>query len=229
MSSRLIRTRDATADIAYRVLFSSTAGGTQVATVRRVEGEGAAGASDSGQTIIDLAPVSTKQEARVTQAGEYRFFAGWRSDPYFFDTERALNNFQFTGHDFFAEKNVCSIVLEVPNTALESNVVGLWHWSTREGTRPSKAVLSPHTTPFDRSLQKQVKALGLRLVHSGASAADAPKLARGLLYRIVGAQAVTLGYIDVFRVLAMAASMMLLLSFIVRKNDPKASGRAPVG
>ena len=24
-------------------------------------------------------------EARVTEAGDHRFFAGWRSDPFFFD------------------------------------------------------------------------------------------------------------------------------------------------
>lgn len=90
-------------------------------------------------------------------------------------------------------------------------------------------VLSQHTTPFDRSLQNQVKALSLRLVHSGASAADAPKLARGLLYRVMGAQAVTLAYIDVFIVLAIAASTMFVLSFIVRKNDPKASAGVAVG
>jgi hypothetical protein len=141
---------DAVADIAYRVRFSSSADGTQIATLRRVEGEEAAGVGDSGQTIIDLAPVSTEQEARVTEGGEYRFFAGWRSDPYFFDTEGALNNFQFTGHDFFAEKNVCSIVLEVPNSALGSNVLGLWHrtldgtggtWVQADrGARPSQVV-----------------------------------------------------------------------------------------
>ena len=141
---------DAIADIAYRVRFSSSADGTQTATLRRVEGKEAAGVGDSGQTIIDLAPVSTEPEARVTEGGEYRFFAGWRSDPYFFDTEGALNNFQFTGHDFFAEKNVCSIVLEVPNSALGSNVLGLWHrtldgtggtWVQADrGARPSQAV-----------------------------------------------------------------------------------------
>jgi uncharacterized protein DUF4331 len=141
---------DAVADIAYRVCFSSSGEGTQIATVRRVEGVEAAGASDSGQTIIDLAPVSTEREARVTEAGEYRFFAGWRSDPFFFDTEGALNKFQFTGHDFFAEKNVCSIVLEVPNTALGPNVLGLWHrtldgtggtWVQADrGARPSQSI-----------------------------------------------------------------------------------------
>ena len=34
----------------------------------------------------------------------------------------------------------------------------------------------------------------------------------------------TLAYIDTFMVLAIAASIMFLLSFIVRKNDPKAGG-----
>jgi MFS transporter, DHA2 family, multidrug resistance protein len=92
-----------------------------------------------------------------------------------------------------------------------------------------QVVLSQHTTPFDRALQNQVKALSLQLVHSGASVADAPKLAYGLLYRFVGRQAVTLAYIDVFIVLAIAASIMFLLSFIVRKNDPKASGGVAVG
>ena len=58
------------------------------------------------------------RDARVTEAGDYRFFAGWRSDPFFFDTLGALNNLQFTGDDFFADKDVCSIVLEVPNSAL---------------------------------------------------------------------------------------------------------------
>jgi hypothetical protein len=62
----------------------------------------------------------------VTHADDYRFFAGWRSDPFFFDTRGAINNFQFTGEDFFAERDVCSIVLEAPNSALASKEVGLW-------------------------------------------------------------------------------------------------------
>ena len=62
----------------------------------------------------------------MTHADDYRFFAGWRSDPFFFDTRGAINNFQFTGEDFFAERDVCSIVLEAPNSALASKEVGLW-------------------------------------------------------------------------------------------------------
>jgi uncharacterized protein DUF4331 len=118
---------DAVADIAYRVRFSPSEGGAQTATLRRVEGEQAAGTSDGGETIIEGAPVSTGREARVTEAGDYRFFAGWRSDPFFFDTLGALNNLQFTGDDFFAEKDACSIVLEVPNSALGPKKIGLWH------------------------------------------------------------------------------------------------------
>jgi hypothetical protein len=118
---------DAVADIAYRVCFSSSEGGAQIATLRRVEGAQAAGTGDGGQIIVEGARVSTGSEAWVTNAGEYRFFAGWRSDPFFFDRRGALNDLQFTGEDFFADKDVCSIVLEVPNSALGPKPVGLWH------------------------------------------------------------------------------------------------------
>ena len=118
---------DAVADIAYRVCFSTSEDGAQRATLRRVEGLQAAGTGDGGQIIVEGARVSTGSEAWVTNAGDYRFFAGWRSDPFFFDRRGALNNFQFTGDDFFADIDVCSIVLEVPNYALGPKPVGLWH------------------------------------------------------------------------------------------------------
>jgi len=102
---------DAVADIAYQVRFTSSEGGAQTATLRRLEGAQAAGTGEGGQVIVEGAPVSMGREAYVTQAGDYRFFAGWRSDPFFFDGG-ALNNFQFTGTDFFADKDICSIALE---------------------------------------------------------------------------------------------------------------------
>jgi hypothetical protein len=117
---------DAVADIAYRVRFTSSEGGAQTATLRRVEGAQAAGIGDGGQIIIEGAPVSTGPETRVTEAGDYRFFGGWRSDPFFFDTLGALNNLQFTGDDYFADKDVCTIALEVPNSALGSKKMRLW-------------------------------------------------------------------------------------------------------
>jgi Domain of unknown function (DUF4331) len=141
---------DAVANIAYRVRFSSSEGGAQTATLRRVEDAEAAGTGDGRQAIVGAAPVSTGREARVTEAGDYRFFAGWRSEPFFFDMQGALNNLQFTGDDFFAEKDVCSIVLEVPNSALGRRKIGLWHrtldgvggrWVQPDrGARPSQSV-----------------------------------------------------------------------------------------
>ena len=116
---------DAVADITYTVRFSSSEDGSQTAALRRVVGARAAGTVD-GQTIVEAAPVSTGLNARVTDAVGYRFFAGWRSDPFFFDTKGALNNLQFTGDDFFADKDVCSIVLEVPNSVLGHKRIGLW-------------------------------------------------------------------------------------------------------
>src|SRR5258705_10147701 len=117
---------DAVADIAYRVRFSASEGGKLTATLRRVEGIQAAGTGDTGQAIVEGAPVSIGREARVTDAGDYRFFAGWRSDPFFFDTQGALNNLQFTGDDFFADKDVCSIAIELPNSELARQDLGLW-------------------------------------------------------------------------------------------------------
>jgi hypothetical protein len=38
-----------------------------------------------------------------------------------------VNNLQFTGDDFFADQDVCSIVLEVPNSVLVLKELGLWH------------------------------------------------------------------------------------------------------
>jgi uncharacterized protein DUF4331 len=118
---------DAVADIAFRFQFSPSGNGAQSATVRRVEGVDAGGMGEGGEALIEGAPVSTGPEARVTEAGQYRFFAGWRSDPFFFDTTGALNDLHFTGDDFFSDHDVCSIVLELPNSELGDGAVDLWH------------------------------------------------------------------------------------------------------
>ena len=143
---------DAVADIAYRVRFSAFERGEQTATLHRIAGQEAAGSGDAGRMIVDGAPVSVGREARVTEAGDTRFFAGWRSDPFFCDVEGAKNNLQFTGVDFFADRDVCSIVLEVPNSALGAQEVRLWArtlspgdgggWiQVERGAKPAQAVL----------------------------------------------------------------------------------------
>jgi len=142
---------DAVANITYSVRFFASERGTQTATLRRVEGAQSIGTTDAGKIIVERAPVSIGPEAHVTAAGDYRFFAGWRSDPFFFDVEGALNNLQFTGKDFFADKDICSIAIELPNSALGTGKVGLWartlenqggKWvQTDRGARPQQ-------TPF---------------------------------------------------------------------------------
>ena len=114
---------DLVADITYRFQFSRSENGAQSATVHRLEGANGAG----GEAIIEGASVSKGLNAPVSQAGEYRFFAGWRSDPFFYDAGGALNDFQFTGDDFFADADVCSMVLELPNAELGNGEVALWH------------------------------------------------------------------------------------------------------
>jgi len=117
---------DAVANLGCSVQFASSQDGKQTATVRRLQGARAAGVGDDGDVVIQGAPVSVGREALVTEAGDFRFFFGWRSDPFFFDAMGNFNQMQFTGDDFFKDKNVCSIVLEVPNSELGSNEVGIW-------------------------------------------------------------------------------------------------------
>lgn len=118
---------DAIADIAFRVTFSAYANGQQMATVRRATGQQATSNDDSGEIIIANAPVSFGSQVQVTNAGDYAFFAGSRSDPFFFDLMGFCNNLRFTGTDYFLDKDVFGIVLEVPNSALGAQAkVGLW-------------------------------------------------------------------------------------------------------
>ena len=145
---------DASADIAYQVSFSPAKAGDQTATLRRIEGAQAAGTGERGQIIVEGVPVSTGREALGTQVGDCRFFVGRRSDPFFFDVLGTLNNFQFTGEDFFADKDICSIVLEVPNSALGPKEVGLWARTLiPENSAPGGWVQAdrggrPNQTPF---------------------------------------------------------------------------------
>src|SRR2546425_11700476 len=117
---------DAVADLAYSVQFASAEDAKQTATVRRVQGVQAAGVGEEGEVIVQQIPVSVGREAVVTEAGEYRFFFGWRSDPFFFDVTGNFNHMQFTGADFSLDKTRCSIAIELPTADLGSRRAGLW-------------------------------------------------------------------------------------------------------
>jgi len=144
---------DVVADICYSIQLASSENGKQTATVRRLEGVRAAGVGEDGEVIVQQAPISVGREALVMQASDYRFFFGWRSDPFFFDVKGNFNHMQFTGDDFFKDKNVCSIVIELGNSAFEGNQVGIWArtvdktgegWIQADrGGRPMQAVFLP--------------------------------------------------------------------------------------
>lgn len=116
---------DTVVNIAYSVRFESKRE-EWTATLRRIEGMSSDRTGNDGKVIVEGAAVSTVSESKVTTAGAYRFFAGWRSDPFFFDALGAVNHLTFTGQDFFSDKNICSIVLEVPNTALAHEKLQIW-------------------------------------------------------------------------------------------------------
>jgi Domain of unknown function (DUF4331) len=189
---------DAIADISYSVRFQSCDDGKQTATLRRVQGVRAAGACDEGAAIVEGVPVSARGKALVTEDGECRFFFGWRSDPFFFDANGFFNKMQFTGDDFFTDKNVCSIVLELPNSALGMSKVGLWArtmdktaegWIQGDrGGRPLQAVFLPgeqraaYLTGEPANDDRFVGVFAHELEHTGGyTPLDAKAVARRLL------------------------------------------------
>lgn len=117
---------DAVADSVLRIRFSGAAG-DQKATVTLASVSTAIDKPDGGEPVIKDAPITIGDDPVITSSGDYRFFAGIRSDPFFADFAGALDNFKWTGQDYFADKNVFAIVLEVPNTALgPRSQVGIW-------------------------------------------------------------------------------------------------------
>ena len=87
-----------------------------------------------------------------------------------------------------------------------------------------QSVLASHATGYDPVFRSQLNGLSRQLLHAGASAPDARVAAYGRIYRSLQVQSQTLAYVDTFMVLAIAAGIMFLLAFIVRKNDPGGGG-----
>ncbi len=81
-------------------------------------------------------------------------------------------------------------------------------------------VIAYHASNYDPSFRGAVKGLSSQLVHSGLSVPDAHAQAFARVYGNVLIQSQTLAYIDTFKVLSIAAGLMFVLSFLVRRNDP---------
>jgi multidrug efflux pump len=70
----------------------------------------------------------------------------------------------------------------------------------------------------ETSADQVIDALTARLVHLGAAAHDAQAGAYALVYRTVQGQAMALGYIDTYWLLAVGAAIMCCLSLFLKKN-----------
>ncbi len=92
-----------------------------------------------------------------------------------------------------------------------------------------QSVLAYHATNYDPAFRNQLHGLSQQLAHAGATAPDAQAQAYGRIYQSMLLQSQTLAYIDTYMILAVAASIMFVLAFIVKKNDPGAGGEVAVG
>lgn len=87
-----------------------------------------------------------------------------------------------------------------------------------------QSILVSHATTTNQGFDNLVTGLTHRLTETGLSPPDAKVHAYARIYGALRAQAATLAYIDIFWLLAVGAAVMFVLSFLLRKNDPKAGG-----
>jgi len=92
-----------------------------------------------------------------------------------------------------------------------------------------QSVLGYHATNYDPAFRNQISGLTQQLVHAGATPPDAQVQAYGRVYQSVLVQSQTLAYVDTYMVLAVAASIMFVLAFIVKRNDPGGGGEVAAG
>jgi DHA2 family multidrug resistance protein len=93
-----------------------------------------------------------------------------------------------------------------------------------------QSILAYNATNYDPAFRNQIRGLTQQLSHAGATLPDAQAQAYGRTYQAVQVQSQTLAYIDTYMLLAVAASIMFVLAFLVRRNDTSAGGaEAAVG
>jgi DHA2 family multidrug resistance protein len=85
--------------------------------------------------------------------------------------------------------------------------------------------LTPDTPPYRLALH----ALSSKIGHSGLRAGDARDQAIARFYELVHQQGGALSYMDIFWLLGVLCSIMFVLAFFLKKNDPGAGGDVAVG
>jgi DHA2 family multidrug resistance protein len=85
--------------------------------------------------------------------------------------------------------------------------------------------LVTNTNGGNTMFQNAINGLAEQLTHAGLSAHEAQRQALTRIYASVQAQAAALAYVDTFWLLAIAAAVMFVLSFVLKKNDPRGGRR----
>jgi hypothetical protein len=126
---------DLLTDIAISYVFSTPQNGRQTVNVFLAKGAEARSVEAVGAKIISDAEVSFGAKPEIVKSGAYTFFAGSRSDAFFFDFDGIKNLFDirggrnftaldfagkapWTGVDSNTEANVFSTVIELPTAEL---------------------------------------------------------------------------------------------------------------
>jgi hypothetical protein len=118
---------DGHADAAFTFTFSEFRHGMQTCTAYYATGSQARRPGPAGDVLISATPVGFDAAARPVRAGPGRLFTGVRSDPFFADADGAFHGFNWTGQDAFANRNILTIALEVPNDMLGADpLIGVW-------------------------------------------------------------------------------------------------------
>ena len=131
-------------DLAFSFVYSEPRDGRQTVDIFLAKGEESRRAEAVGKKIVSGGEVSFGPSPNILTAGGMRFFAGSRSDAFFFDYDGIKNLFDtrgkrnftephlggkspWTGVDSNAEANVCSMAMELPTEELGAKPeIHLW-------------------------------------------------------------------------------------------------------
>jgi DHA2 family multidrug resistance protein len=90
-------------------------------------------------------------------------------------------------------------------------------------------ILVGHVTSDTPRFRSLLHALSSKVAHSGLRAVDAHNQAIARFYDLVNRQAHALSYMDTFWILGALCSVMFVLAFFLKKNDPGAGGQVAAG
>jgi hypothetical protein len=110
---------DLLTDIALSYVFSKPQNGKQTFNVFLAKGTESRSVEAVGKKIVADAEVSFGPKPNLVKAGDYTFFAGSRSDAFFFDFDGIKNLFDIRGKRNFTEPHLSG---KSPWTGVDSNV-----------------------------------------------------------------------------------------------------------